>query len=131
MEYKTNKPGKLTDEDAKEIIKILKYTYRSYESIGKQYNVEVRTISHINKGICHKQEDEEYPIRDWRATSKPCKLTYEQVTEINNLLLTTDLSLREIARRYNVLYVDILHIKNGSVKPYRRKELVYPLRSNN
>lgn len=123
--------GKLTNEDVKDIIQLLRYTYRSYTDIAKQYNVEYRAIKRINTGELHFNKDLDYPIRDWRATSKPGKLTYEQVTEIIYLLQNTALSLREIAEKYSCEYRDILNIKNGTTKMYRRKELAYPLRPNN
>lgn len=127
---KENPKGKLTNNDIEEIIILLEKTYRSFESIGAQYGVEARTISRINKGMFHKRNIE-YPIRDWKATSTAPKLQYEQVTEIISLLLDTKKSLREIAKLFNVEYKDILNIKNGTTKIYRRKDLVYPLRSNN
>lgn len=123
--------GKLTNQDVKDIIKLLKFTYRTFEDIGVQYGVEARTISRINKGLFHKDEHQEYPIRIWKATSSPLKLTYEEVSEIIFLLVSTRLSLREIAKRFGVEYKDILNIKNGTTKAYRRKDLTYPLRSNN
>lgn len=123
--------GKLNKQDIKDIINLLKFTYRSFEDIGKQYKVEARTISRINRGIFHRDEKQEYPIRNWKATSSPLKLTYEEVSEIIRLLLSTNFSLREIAKEFNVEYRDILNIKNGTTKAYRRKDLTYPLRNNN
>ena len=128
---KENPIGKLTNDNIQEIISILKYTYRSYESIGQQYGVEARTIAKINKGIFHKQESEIYPIRESKLGSISPKLTYEEVSDIIGLLLDTNLSLREIARQFNCDYKDILNIKNGTTKLYRRHGLTYPLRANN
>lgn len=122
--------GKLSSKDADEIIHLLKTTYLSFEEIGKRYNVEASAISRINKGIFHKRDAEEYPIRNGKITSTPPSLTYDQVTEVVQLLQTTDLSLREIARRFDVEYRTILEIKNGTRKIYRRKDLTYPLRPN-
>lgn len=122
--------GKLSSKDADEIIHLLKTTYLSFEEIGKRYNVEARAISRINKGIFHKRDAEEYPIRNGKITSTPPSLTYDQVTEVIQLLQTTNLSLREIARRFDVEYRTILEIKNGTRKIYRRKDLTYPLRPN-
>lgn len=55
--------GKLTDEDIDEIIYQLRNTTRTYKDIGIDYNVEGRAISRIDKGIFHKQDGIEYPIR--------------------------------------------------------------------
>lgn len=123
--------GKLTEEDVQDIIQLLQYTYRSYTNIAEQYGVEYRAIKKINSGELHHKDNIEYPIRDWKATSKPGKFTYEQITEIIFLLQNTTLSLREIAGKYNCEYRDILNIKNGTTKMYKRKDLTYPLRSHN
>lgn len=123
--------GKLSKSQVLEIIDLLKFTYLSYEEISKKYNVEARAIGRINKGIFHKVESEEYPIRNYKNTSAKPRLTYEQVTEIINLLLTTNMSIRKIAKAYNVESNIIIGIKSGHTKMYRRKGLKYPLRSNN
>ena len=121
--------GKLSVSDIEEITTILRYTYRSFESIGQQYGVEARTISRINRGLAH-HRDIEYPIREAQV-GKNNKLTYEQVTNIICDLLDTNFSLREIGLRNSCEYRDVLNIKNGTTKLYRRKELTYPLRPNN
>ena len=122
--------GKLKHKDILNIIYLLKYTYRSYENIGKQFNVKWKTISNINKGIIHKQENEIYPIREGQVGSSTPSLYYEQVTEIINLIKNTNRSLRDIARQFNCMPCTIIGIKNGTIKLYRRKNLIYPLRSN-
>ena len=121
--------GKLTSNQVAEIIRLLQTTYRSFESIGAQYGVEARTISRINRGILHKQ-DMEYPIRLGQVGAS-VKLTYEQVTEIIDDLMNTNLSLRKIAIAHSCEYKDVLGIKNGTTKLYRRRDLTYPLRPNN
>lgn len=130
---RTNKNlmGVLPDTQVLEIIELLKTTYLSYEEIGRQYGVEARTISRINRGIYHKQANETYPIRIGKLGNNTPKLSYKQVTEIIDLLVNSTLSLRQIAKRFGVEYKDILGIKNGTTKLYRRKDLKYPLRSNN
>lgn len=123
--------GKLTNKDVQDIINILKYTYRSYSDIANQYGLEYKAIQRINSGEMHYNPNIEYPIRDWRATNKPGKFTYEEISEIIYLLQNTTLSLREIAEKYNCEFRDIINIKNGTQKMYRRKDLAYPLRPNN
>ena len=54
--------------------------------------------------------------------------TYEQVTEIINLLQNTNRSIRSIAQEYNVSYNSITMINQGTSKNYRRDNLQYPLR---
>lgn len=121
---------KLNDTQVLEIINILKHTYRSYENIAKQYNIEYRIIAHINKGLVYRQEKEIYPIRQGQV-GKNSILSYEKVSEIISLLLDTTLSLREIGRLNNCSYDTVLGIKNGTTKLYRRRELQYPLRKHN
>ena len=122
--------GKLTDEQVNEIIEILKYTYRQYEDIGKQYGVSLSTIRQINSGDAHKQTTESYPIRKYKNSGKP-NCTYAQVTEIIDLLVTTDMSCNQISRCYNIDLQTIYLIKNGNAKRYRRPGYNYPLRKNN
>jgi len=126
-----NPTGKLVQEDIEEIIYALKFSYSSYEDIGKRYGVEGRTISRINNGTYHKQDDISYPIRQYRATKNAGQLTYHQISEIIELISTTKISLRQIALQYNVVPNIIIGIKNGSTKMYRRDNLIYPLRANN
>lgn len=123
--------GKLFPNEVEEIILILKNTYRSYENIAQQFNVEYRTISRINRGLLHRKEGEHYPIREGKLGSKPPKFTYEQVTDIIFYLVHTEESLRSIAKKFSGEYRDILNIKNGTTKLYRRRDLTYPLRANN
>lgn len=128
---KPNDYGKLSDENALEIINLLKFTYLSYEEIAAKYNVEARAISRINKGMYHRCVGEEYPIREYANTSHRPKLSYDEVTEIIDLLMNSDMSISKIAKRYNVESNIIIGIKSGHTKIYRRKELTYPLRPNN
>ena len=128
---KPNRSGKLSEKDVADIINTLKYTYLSYEEIGQKYQVEARAISRINKGMYHRVLNETYPIRDYANTKNKPKLSYEEVTEIINLLINTNLSIRKIAKQYGVESNIIIGIKSGNTKLYRRKGLIYPLRSNN
>ena len=59
------------------------------------------------------------------------KLSYEQITEIINLLQNTNISLRKIAKTFNVEVNVIIGIKSGKTKKYKRDNLIYPLRKNN
>lgn len=121
----------IKDNDVDNITKLLSTTYLSYEEIGSTYNVEVGTISRINRGLLYHRDNIEYPIRKGSVSASESSLTYDNVTEIIKLLKTTNLSLRNIARLYNCEYKVILGIKNGSIKLYRRSGLTYPLRKNN
>ena len=122
--------GKLMDEQVKEIIEILKYTYRQYEDISKQYGVSLSTIKQINSGYIHRQNNEFYPIRKYK-NSGTINCTYAQVTEIIELLTTTDISYNQISKCYNINLQTVYMIKNGTAKRYKRDGYKYPLRKNN
>lgn len=122
-----NLNGKLSEEDVDVIIELLRTTYRFVGDIARQFNVGVGTIDNINKGIVHRRENEIYPIRNWKSCGV-ILFTYEQVTEIINLLQNTNRSIRSIAQEYNVSYNSIAMINQGASKKYRRDNLQYPLR---
>lgn len=119
--------GKLTEEDVDNIIDILRYTYRFNGDIAKEYGVEVHAISRINNGTHHHRDNIQYPIRNWKS-SGVILFTYEQVTEIINLLLNTKDSINSIAKKYNVNRSAIENINRGTSKKYFREGLSYPLR---
>ena len=121
----------MKDIKIEKIIHLLKFTYKSFEEISKEEDVEITIVSKINRGEIYRQRNQSYPIRCWKPAAKPLKLSYDEVTKIISLLQSTRLSLREIARQFNVEYRDILGIKNGTTKAYRREGLTYPLRANN
>lgn len=123
-----NMNGKLSKEDVDLIIDLLKNTYFFNGEIARRFGVEVHAISKINEGITHKKEGIQYPIRNWKSSGK-IPLTYEQVTEIIELIKTTNLSLNKIAKQYDVNISVIQMINNGSSKKYKRDNLQYPIRS--
>lgn len=120
----SNINGKLTEEDVDNIIEELKYSYDSNTNIGLHYGVSEHTIRNINIGRSH-HRDIEYPIRAINAVKS--KVTYDELLEIAQLLQQSSLSIREIARQYNVDYCTIQNINLGSNLYYRR-EFIYPLR---
>ena len=119
--------GKLTEDDIDEIIEILRFTYRQGADIGNQFGVGEHTIRNINTGVNHRRPDIDYPIRKYKNSGKPM-FTYEQVTEILDLLANTNLSLREIAKQYNVTHNAIMGLNSGSSKRYLRDGVNYPIR---
>ena len=54
--------GKLTEEQVDQIIYLLKNTNLSYAAISRQFNMDYKTASRIDKGLLHKRNIE-YPIR--------------------------------------------------------------------
>lgn len=124
---KPNINGKLTEEDVDNIIDLLRYTYRFNRDIAREYGVEVYVISKINRGEAHHRDNIQYPIRNWKS-SGVILFTYEQVTEIIEILSTTNESINSIAKKYNVSRSAIERINRGTSKKYIREGLSYPLR---
>lgn len=123
-----NLSGKLTEEQIDEIIDILKYSYRQYGDISKQYGVGIKAIQEINLGTVHKRIDVSYPIRKYKNSGQPA-LTYEEVTEVINLLKNTTISKREIAKIFGLKsHSTINAIDSGSALRYRREDEDYPIR---
>lgn len=123
-----NNNGKLTTEDIDIIIELLKYSYRANGDIAKEYGVEVHTISKINNGTCHKRDNIQYPIRKWKSCGVTL-FTYENITEIIDLLLNSEESIRNIAKKYSVSHSTINNINKGVSKRYYREGVIYPLRT--
>lgn len=99
------------------IIDIKKGT--SYNILTKKYNISIPYISMINQGLCFKQENESYPLYQYYKTNDD----YEQLIE---LLLYSDLTLKEIAEKLNIGYSTVKKINSGAL----RKGLYpnYPIR---
>ena len=123
-----NLSGKLTEEQVDEVIDILKYSYRQYGDISRQYGVGIKTIQEINLGTAHKRIDLSYPIRKYKNSGQPA-LTYEEVTEVINLLKNTTISKREIAKMFDLKSHSTINvIDSGSALRYRREDEDYPIR---
>ena len=125
-----NPNGKLSPDRVAEIIDILKYTYRQYESIGNEYGVSTNTIKNINAGKNWHFNNEDYPIRKYKNSGKPI-FTYEQVTEIIELLKTTNLTYAEIGNKYGVKREAVATIATGLSKRYYRNGEIYPIQRPN
>lgn len=119
--------GKLTEQDVDQIIHLLKYTYRFYGDIGRQFGVNSHAIQYINDGITHHRTDINYPIRNWKS-SGVILFTYEQVTDIIDRLQHSNQSIRKIAKEYGVNEGSIYMINKGTSKKYRREGIKYPIR---
>lgn len=119
--------GKLTEEDVDSIFELLKYTYRTHGDIANEFGVTAQTIKDIDIGKYHIRENEKYPVRTWKSSGTAC-FTYEQVTEVIDLLLKTDLTIAAISKKYNVNRSVIVGICRGTIKRYRREYINYPLR---
>lgn len=120
--------GKLTEDDIDSIIFLLRYSYESKTSIANKYGVNPNAIRDINSGKTHHRDYERYPIRIWSCNKEKSPVTYDQVTEIINLLKNSELSINKIAKEYNVRTDFIKNINTGKTKRYYRENIKYPIR---
>lgn len=122
IEYPIRHTHKIwTDKEFIEIIDLLKNTKLSMDKIAKKFNVSEKVISAINNGEYRRIKNwESFPIRNTR-------LSKDQVVEIRNLLLYSNLSINQIAEQFNRNYKTVSYINNG--KTFHDNSYVYPLRS--
>lgn len=136
-EYKVEKP-KVTKELADKIIKLLKKNDKSAEQIANELEIPACTVGQVNRGklaIC-KKLNETFPIRKREYRNKEsaqeicASLTKEEVIEIAELLLNTNLSTEEISRRYNVTKVTIDRINRIQTWKNVLCDFYAPIRTN-
>lgn len=114
----------ISDELVKKIINDIKNTEISLRKIGEKYNVKYSTIKSICNGtaLYYYQEFEKYPLREC------IKLDKEKIDNIYNLLLNTNLSDTDIAKKIGIKQSVVSSIKRGD--SYQREGYIYPLRQN-
>lgn len=113
---KTTTKTALTQELILTIIDKLKNENdKSADQIGDELGISGFTVGNINRGkaACCRTLNESFPIRKHLYRNKEnagknfAKISVEQLWEIVELLLSTDLSLEEISQRYNVTKLSI------------------------
>lgn len=126
------KPGGLTKEEVDEIIKMLRSSDIPQKDIARKYNVSVNCITAINKGRSFPSSNYSYPLRDNYQGKILSKRTFSpnELREIEDLIMYSDKSLRQIANEYECPICTIQNINRGSTKQYRNTKLKYPLRDN-
>lgn len=116
---KTSQPTFLTKELVAIIIDKLKNDNdKSADQIGEELGISGFTVGNINRGkaACCRDLEESFPIRKRLHRNKEnagknfAKISIEQLWEIVELLISTDLSLEEISQRYNVSKISINRI---------------------
>lgn len=112
------------------IISDLQNSTLMQKDIAKKYNVSVVTVSGINLGRSYRQTGVVYPLRETyqNCISRKNVLLLFEVGEIENQLITTTKSMREIAKEFNVGLTLVLNINNGLIKKYRKEGVDYPIR---
>ena len=99
------------DFDLDELMDDLINSKISYRALADKYHTTTYIIKEINLGNKFKNENLTYPLRVQDTESMP--------NMVRHLLKTTDLSMREIARRCGTSYTTVAHINIGR---YHRKE---------
>ena len=113
-----------------DLLKQIRYSLRyetdiSLKEIAKKYNIDCSQVSAINQGKIYYVKNEDYPIRKKRRQD----LDDDIVNKIIDDIISSELSLSEIAIKYKVSKVRISGINNGRF--YIRNNLKYPLRKQN
>ena len=109
---------------------LLLHTDIEQKEIARQFNVSRSFISSINKGTYYFDSLLCYPLRDnyqGHCISQVCFSPDEQ-HQIEDLLMHSSKSIRDIAKEYEVSYSTIMNFNVGSIVKYYNKNLSYPLR---
>lgn len=116
----------LTHQQVLEIVDLLKNDFISNTEIAKRYNVSAATIQAINNGKRSRLQNEQYPLRIISYANN--KLSKQDVQKICDEILSTDKSLRQIAKENNCSLSTIRLINSG--EKYSLNNYSYPLRQN-
>lgn len=116
IDYPIRKEDRMFDE----VKYLLKNTELSQKEIAKQLDIARSTVTMINIGANHFDENEKYPIRDW-SKSKP-----SPHKEIKEALKKSELTIVEISELFNVSKEVVYKINKGKV--YKEDNIDYPIR---
>jgi group I intron endonuclease len=120
-------PAEIVDS----IVHDLRFTEIAQKDIAAKYNVSMNCVSGINVGRSYFNPNLSYPLREnykKRNISSKKTITFKEIEEIENLLSTTDITMREIASRYECGIATIQNINNGAIIKYKNPNKKYPLR---
>lgn len=124
LSYPLRDTRKYNLEKVKQIKYSLKYELdKTLTQIAEEYQIDCSNLNDINQGKIHKYENETYPLRKGKIT--PVSI---YVDEIINLLINSNLSQKDIARKFNVSAASISNINQG--KSFKKDDIIYPLRNN-
>lgn len=115
-----------SQQDIHAIIKELRETDDKAEDIAKRWSCSASLIKKISYGEEYYIENESYPIRDsehikrilkkYRPTTNPAaKLDIITVEDIIRDLLESDISIKDLAIKYNISVDQISRINNGKI----------------
>lgn len=121
--HEENPAAKITLETAEKIQEDLYQFKLEKREIAKKYNVSIDIVRHINEGDCWLNDKYTYPIRGLDK-----EMRRDKIDGIIYLLQNSDMSQKEIGRKYNMCRTAITAINNGT--NWHDEKLVYPLRKN-
>lgn len=105
------------------IINLIKNTKLSFRQIAKQSNYDISSIGRINRGELWYNENLNYPLRKENTQA----FLQQRAKNIIYDLQNTNLTQKEIAKKYSVGRTTVTAINNG--QNYYDKTLSYPIRS--
>lgn len=116
--------SKLTLDFALEIISLLKdpNNLESIPSIADKYHIDSSVVSNINTGKTWRQDDEIYPLRNYKVAG--LSLTKEDYKNVVNEILNTNKTLTEIGQKYNLSENQMTAINQG-YECYNSKNIFY------
>ena len=94
--------------------------------IGQKYNVSGAAIQRINEGSNQRQEGITYPIRTRIKKKKKHTLTTEELSELCNDIINTNISFNQLANKYNISPTTVYNINKGTSR--KNDKYTYPLR---
>jgi uncharacterized protein YerC/predicted GIY-YIG superfamily endonuclease len=131
-----NSSAKLNEQQLNEVYdKLINDKTKFIYQIAAEYNISPKAISDINNGKRYYNEFLQYPLRSDKYLPKAEKginnhlakfKTQEEIDSIYNDLEKSNLTLRELAKKYNVSYTTISKINRGL--EYQKDNTNYPIR---
>lgn len=129
-----NSQARFTEEQIQQIYKELKDCKNTMVDIAKKYGIQLSSLSYINNGKTYFHSSETYPIRNgFQKIHKGIenynsKFNKAILDEIFLLLKENNLTMKDIAIKFNVAESTIHNINNGTT--YIRENETYPLRKS-
>ena len=115
----------INDKTLNKIFYSLKYERdKSIADIAKEYDIDYSVMIEINNGVSHHVGWQKYPVRTGRKNG----ITLEDANEIVDLLINSEMSQKDIARKYNMSVASVSSINKG--RSFYNQNYDYPLRDN-
>ena len=131
-----NPAAKLNEQQIQEVYnKLINEKTKFIYQIAAEYNISPEAISDINNGRRYFNEFLNYPLRSEQYIPKVEKgiknhlakfKTQEEINKIYDELKNSNLTLRELANKYNICYTTISKINRGL--EYQKENFDYPIR---